>query len=93
MSTQAGPSRPRAAVIANNIDNEAAFLDLAVQLSLEDIDALQAAHKGKQRQGAPISDAELALNLFAEDARALAMFNNDRALAQSLASDAPIYPS
>lgn len=63
------------------------MLDLAARLSLADVDELIGQHKGKAREGAPLSDAEIALNLFAEDARSMSLFNSDRALARSLGQE------
>ncbi|KII92507.1 hypothetical protein PLICRDRAFT_172589 [Plicaturopsis crispa FD-325 SS-3] len=88
MSSVAGPSRPTVrSTSARAHDEEADLLDLAARLSLADVDELIGQHKGKAREGAPLSDAEIALNLFAEDARSMSLFNSDRALARSLGQE------
>lgn len=92
MSTHAGPSRlgqssarlqpqnPRPLSSREEVDLTA----LVARLSDEDIDQIEARHNGKQRQGAVLTDAELALSIFAEDARTLKKFNSDRALAEAM---------
>lgn len=94
MSALAGPSRlgqssirprPLVANAGSLWDREESDLsDLVARLSIEDIDELENCRKGKGKEGAPLSDAEVAFRIFAEDARALMQYNNDRALAQAL---------
>ncbi|OBZ78906.1 hypothetical protein A0H81_00576 [Grifola frondosa] len=64
-------------------DDPNALLALVAQLSLEDIDLLQAGRKGKAKDTV-VTDEELALQLLAEDARALLNFTKDMAFARSL---------
>lgn len=84
MSAQAGPSRLRRlneSVQTNGRSQEAENLSaLAARLSLQDIDEFEGRHRGNNDEGIPMTDAELALSLFFEDAR----FNSDRAMALSL---------
>lgn len=88
MSAQAGPSRLRhgpAHPLAHQPSREEADLsDLVARLSIQDVDELESRHKGKETQGTRLTDAELALKLFAEEARSVMEFNNDRALAMAL---------
>ncbi len=65
-------------------DPEAAsLLSLVASCSLEDVEAIQGRRKGKDR-GGPLTDEELALQLFAEEARALQILAQDIALARSI---------
>lgn len=82
MSSLAGPSRSRP---QDHVTSDADMLALLAQLTLADIEEIENRQKGKQRQGAPMTDAELALSLMAEDARSLEVFNSDHALARRLA--------
>ncbi|KAI0361832.1 hypothetical protein OH77DRAFT_1418090 [Trametes cingulata] len=66
-----------------NSDETVALLSLIAALSLEDIDQVQGRRKGKATD-APLSDEELAFQLFAEEASALDTFSRDLAFAQSL---------
>lgn len=86
MSVQAGPSRLRQTPLRRHGSNqeEENLSALAARLSIQDIEELQARQRGQRREGAPMSDAELALSLFAEDAHSLLTFNTDRAMALSL---------
>lgn len=63
---------------------ESDLSDLVARLSIQDIEELEDRQKGKRKKGAFLTDAELALSIFAEDARALIQFNRDRALAEAL---------
>jgi hypothetical protein len=75
--------RPRSQ--PSTVDSEeAALMAIVAQLTLEDVTALGGREKGKSRHDAPKTDAALALELLAEDARTLGLFERDRALAQSL---------
>ncbi|KAI0374361.1 hypothetical protein BV20DRAFT_1033200 [Pilatotrama ljubarskyi] len=65
--------------------DETALLSLIAALSLEDIDQVQGRRKGKAQDG-PLSDEELAFQLFAEEASALDTFARDVAFARSLDS-------
>lgn len=56
---------------------------LVARLSLQEIDEFEGGHMADHGEG-PMSDAELALSLFFEDARSLRRFNSDRAIALSL---------
>lgn len=88
MSAQAGPSRlgrTSDRTQARHISREETVLsDLVARLSLQDIEVLERQQNGTDRHESQLSDADLALRLFAEDARSLVMFNIDRALAMSL---------
>ena len=61
------------------------LLSLIAALSLEDVDEVYGRRKGKAVDGPP-SDEELALQLFAEEARALQVYAQDIELAQSIAN-------
>ena len=63
---------------------DAELLTLAAQLSLEDIDQIERFQRRLARDNTRISDEELALSLFAQEARNSIMFSNDRALARAL---------
>lgn len=64
---------------------------LFARLSLQEIDEFEGVHRANHGEG-PMSDAELDLSLFFEDARSLQRFNNDRAMALSLneSTDDPV---
>jgi hypothetical protein len=66
------------------------LLTLAAQLSLEDVEQIERHQRGLDMNNSHVSDAELALSLFAQEARNSIMFNNDRALAQALQEDDPL---
>lgn len=84
MSAQAGPSRLRQPPVLNGRSQEEENMEtLFARLSLQEIDVFEGVHRADQGEG-PMSDAELALSLFFEDARALQRFNSDRAMALSL---------
>ncbi|THH13680.1 hypothetical protein EW146_g6574 [Bondarzewia mesenterica] len=92
LQAEAGPSRPLPSRPNDRTDShteEAAMSSLMAQLSLEDIEILESGFKIKQRRGAPLTDAELAMSLFAEDARASIVFESDRAFALSLQASEP----
>jgi hypothetical protein len=84
MSSQAGPSNHRAPhrVRFHTTNEDFDLVSLAARLTIEDIGELE--RRQERRDNAPMSDAELALELTASEARASAMFRTDRALAQSL---------
>jgi hypothetical protein len=86
LAAHAGPSR---AGRNPSFDVDAEFLALMAQLSLQDIEEIERQQRHVARAGRPLSDAELALTLFAEEARASIMFNNDRAFAQALQAAEP----
>ncbi|KAH8100561.1 hypothetical protein BXZ70DRAFT_1000275 [Cristinia sonorae] len=60
------------------------LLQLVATLSLQDINDVQANRKGKARQGALLSDEELAFQLYAEEANSLLTVANDAILASSI---------
>jgi hypothetical protein len=62
------------------------LLSLVASLALEDVDDLHASAKGKTRFGAPPTDAEVAMRLYAEEAASLLAFSKDAALARSMDS-------
>lgn len=81
----AGPSRRRTRVQHETSDTlDADMLALVAQMGLNDITEIEERRKGKGRADATPSDADLALTLFAEEARAFRIRESDRALAQSL---------
>ena len=92
MSARAGPSRlrhssalPQAPDGRPQLSNEESDLvDLIARFSIQDVEQLENLQKGKRREGAPLTDAELALSIFAEEAQALLQFNSDRVLAEAL---------
>ncbi|OCH96607.1 hypothetical protein OBBRIDRAFT_13292 [Obba rivulosa] len=59
---------------------------VVAQLSLADIQAIQAGRKGKWRESTQLTDEEYALQLFAEEANALLRVAEDAIFAQSLAA-------
>ena len=66
-------------------DDEAIALVQAVAAcALDDIAELQAAHKGKSKDGVPLPDDQLALELFADEARALLQSTRDLEIALGL---------
>jgi hypothetical protein len=100
MAAQAGPSRPRhtsAHPLASNARpsssrEEVDLSNLVARLSIQDIDELESRQKRNGMQGSQLTDAELALSIFAEDARSLITFNSDRALAMALNEVEPRAP-
>lgn len=84
MSSPAGPSRPRLRT-APPADHEADSHALVARLSLQDIDDLQS--QTAPQPGTPRSDREVALALFAQDARSSIVFQRDRALAARLQAE------
>ena len=63
--------------------DDISLLSLLAACSLEDADDIRGRRKGKAR-GGPLSDEELALELFAEEAHALETLAQDMLLAQSI---------
>jgi hypothetical protein len=59
---------------------------LVAEFALEDIRELSSSQKGKAKEGTPASDAEIALQLYAEEAEALQGTVKDHILAQSIDS-------
>ncbi|KAF8663439.1 hypothetical protein AX16_001009 [Volvariella volvacea WC 439] len=57
---------------------------LAALLTLQDIEEIEALERNKHRAGVPLTDAELALTLFAKEARSSLVIENDRLIAQRL---------
>jgi hypothetical protein len=96
MAAQAGPSNLRHASAHPLAPNarpptsreEADLSNLVARLSIQDIDELES----QTRDGSQTTDAELALRIFAEDARSLITFNSDRALAEALYAAEPRPP-
>ncbi|KZT20949.1 hypothetical protein NEOLEDRAFT_1151039 [Neolentinus lepideus HHB14362 ss-1] len=77
MASVAGPSTR--ASLRQHSTEEAQLRDMYARMSMLDIEELEASSTGTQ-----LSDAQLAQRLFAEEARAMMTFQNDRALAESL---------
>lgn len=69
---------------ASGADDTIALLALIAAYSLEDVDNIQGRRKGKETLGRQSTDEELALELFAEEARALERLARDMVLAQSI---------
>jgi len=61
-------------------------LALIASLALEDINDVQSRRKGKAKSGAPLTDEEVAFQLFAEEANSLISFSHDAILARSVDS-------
>lgn len=59
--------------------------ELIAQLTLDDIDSLENGRKRKGKEGAPITDEELAFQLYAEEAHAMLTCTQDHNVAESLA--------
>lgn len=59
-------------------------LELIASLALLDIDRVQSAWKGKALDGVPLTDEELAFQLFAEEANSLLVVSRDATLAESM---------
>lgn len=84
MSAVAGPSRPPPRVDGTGqAARESQLYNSIARLSVHDIEGMQELQgSGLARDpGRPLSDAELALQLATEEARAFNIFNQDRALA------------
>jgi hypothetical protein len=62
------------------------LLSLVAALALEDIEDIQSHAKGKGRYNAGPSDADIAMQLYAEEASQLLAYSKDAALAQSMDS-------
>ncbi|KAH7912639.1 hypothetical protein BJ138DRAFT_756699 [Hygrophoropsis aurantiaca] len=88
ISSGAGPSRPISRVRLDSLlfDHEDDLHGLIAQLTLEDIEAMENALGIKTLTGAALNDRDVAMGLLLQNARELALLNNDRALAQSLAN-------
>ncbi|KDQ61532.1 hypothetical protein JAAARDRAFT_54888 [Jaapia argillacea MUCL 33604] len=84
MAATAGPSKlPTPHPARTGADNaEAELMNLVARLGIQDVEELTA---GRNPPG--LSDAEVALRLFAEEARSVVRINNDRAVAQRLQDD------
>ena len=65
------------------INNVADLLSLVAEISLQDVDDLKGRQKGKNVAGS-LTDEEFALQLFAEEARALQSFVRDMSFAHSI---------
>ncbi|KAG8216599.1 hypothetical protein J3R82DRAFT_6785 [Butyriboletus roseoflavus] len=87
----AGPSRvppagrlaPRGRVESTYEDD---LLGLLSQLSLDEMDEMQMFFTHRTRGGDPLSDHDVAMNDLLQQARALAVFDQDRVLAQRIAA-------
>jgi hypothetical protein len=101
MAAEAGPSRLRhtsARPLASNARpsssrEEVDLSNLTARLSIQDIDELESRQGRNGMQRSQLTDAELALRIFAGDARSLITFNNDRALAMALNEVEPRQPA
>lgn len=65
-------------------DDTAHNLALIAALSLEDVDSVQAGRKGKAQDGIPLTDEELAFQLYAEEATRFLAFSRDAIVAGSM---------
>ena len=84
MAAQIRPGPSRAPAHAPN-DVQSDYISLAAQLTLEDIEELEA--NTTTGRSATLSDAELALQFLARDARASMLIDQDRAYARALQED------
>jgi hypothetical protein len=82
MASRAGPSTLRHTLAGENEASD--LVSLTARLTLQDIQEIESRQKGKRNEGAPMTDAELALRLAAEEARSSVIFDSDRAIAQRL---------
>ena len=80
----AGPSRTRP-VSGERDDYGEDLTRMIAQLDLSDVERLQTLYEDRVRRGEGLSDREVAFALLMQNARELAEFNTDRALAQRLA--------
>ncbi|KAG1727518.1 hypothetical protein EDB19DRAFT_1750159 [Suillus lakei] len=82
----AGPSRPRPVPGLRERDNyEEDLTRMIAQLELSDVERLQTLYDNRLHRGEGLTDREVAFALLMQNARELAEFNADRALAQRLA--------
>lgn len=91
----AGPSRISALSLhagPSGETEEARMSNLIAQLTLEDIHELESnsTRKGKGREGAPQSDAELAFDLFASEIKSHMIIQSDRDLAARLQAEVEV---
>ncbi|KAG2139232.1 hypothetical protein DEU56DRAFT_323867 [Suillus clintonianus] len=81
----AGPSRPRLVPGPRERDNyEEDLTRMIAQLELSDVERLQTLYHNRVHRGEGLTDREVAFALLMQNARELAEFNADRALAQQL---------
>ncbi|KAG2346481.1 hypothetical protein BDR05DRAFT_785907 [Suillus weaverae] len=83
----AGPSRQRGPcpVPRERDNNEEDLTRMIAELGLSDVERLQTLYDNRERRGKGPSDREVAFTLLMQNARELAEFNADLALAQQLA--------
>ncbi|KAG1853267.1 hypothetical protein C8R48DRAFT_777204 [Suillus tomentosus] len=85
-----GPSRlrgPRPVPNSRERDNDEDLTRMVAELGLSDVERLQSLYDHRERRGKGPSDREVAFILLMQNARELAEFNADLALAQRLAVD------
>lgn len=85
-----GPSRlrgPRPVPSSRERDNYEDLTRMIAELGLSDVERLQSLYDHRERRGKGPSDREVAFILLMQNARELAEFNADLALAQRLAVD------
>ena len=87
----AGPSRvPASGRLAPGGRVESTYEDdllgLLSQLSLDEMDEMETFFAFRMRAGEPMSDHDVAMNDLLQQARALALFDQDRVLAQRIAA-------
>ncbi|OAX38149.1 hypothetical protein K503DRAFT_692041 [Rhizopogon vinicolor AM-OR11-026] len=85
----AGPSRPHAVPGTRARDNyEEHLIRMVTQLDLADLERFHTVYEDRLHRGDVLSDHEVAYALLIQNARELAQFNADQALAQRLAVEA-----
>ncbi|KAG2066847.1 hypothetical protein BDR04DRAFT_1106070 [Suillus decipiens] len=86
----AGPSRPRPVPGPRDRDNyEEDLTRMVAELELSDIERLQTLYDNRVHRGEGLTDREVAFALLMQNARELAEFNADLALARRLAVEEP----
>jgi len=84
----AGPSRASSSATRRRVEStyEEDLLGLLAQLDAEEMDEIQSFFTHRSRAGQPLSDHDIAMSDVLQQARALAIFDQDRALAQRIAA-------
>jgi hypothetical protein len=72
------------AFLLTTMTTAAEDLALVASLALADVDLIQARRKGKAQDGTPLTDEELAFQLFAEEASSLLALARDAIFAESI---------
>lgn len=86
----AGPSRarPSGQLAPGRVEStyEEDLLEILSQLSLDEMDEMETFFTHRSLAGNQLSDHDMAMNDLLQQARALAVFNQDRVLAQMIAA-------